>query len=99
MPDAFARVAFMLQAGAVSGPVRTRFGMHLIQCLEVIPGSRKWSEVRSQVRESVTRYLFNWAADQQSRTAQVVWTGVIPRPISAVEVDGTSERPEAIDSK
>jgi len=99
MPDAFARVAFMLQAGEVSGPVRTRFGMHLIQCLEVTPGSRKWSEVRSQVRESVTRYLFNWAADQQSRTAQVVWTGVIPRPISAVEVDGTSERPKAIDSK
>ncbi|MEE3372574.1 MAG: peptidylprolyl isomerase [Planctomycetota bacterium] len=99
MPDAFTKVAFALQVGQVGGPVRTRFGIHLIQCLEVTAGPRKWSEVRSQVREAVTRYLFGWAADQQSRTARVVWTGVIPQPISAVDVGGTSNRSETTDSK
>ena len=99
MPDGFTKVAFTLQAGQLGGPVRTRFGIHLIQCLEVTPGSREWSEVRSQVREAVTRYLFGWAAEQQSRIAHVVWTGVIPQPVSTVDIGGTSNRPEAADPK
>jgi len=99
MPDAFTKVAFALEAGQVGGPARTRFGIHLIQCLEVTAGARKWPEVRSQVREAVTRYLFGWAADQQLRTARVVWTGVIPQPISAVDVGGINDRPDKTDSK
>ena len=79
MPDGFTKVAFALQNGQVSGPVRTRFGIHLIQCLQIKPGRRTWSDVRPELRAGLTLYLFGWAADQQARVARVVWTGAIPR--------------------
>ena len=69
MPDAFSNAAYALKVGQVSEPITTSFGVHLIQCLEIEPGTRQWHEVRGDLEPAVSAYLFQWAADKQ-RTAQ-----------------------------
>ena len=71
MPEAFSAAAFALDKGQVSEPVQTRFGMHLIQVLEIKPGQRTWQECREELRSAVTRYLFRWIAAKERETAQV----------------------------
>lgn len=77
MPEPFSRAAFSLEPGAISPPVRTSFGIHLITVLEVVPGKRTWEEVRGELRPAVTQYLFDWLASRQSDVA-VEYTGKYP---------------------
>lgn len=74
MPEAFSRVTLGLEVGAVSEPVVTPFGVHLIQCLEVRPGKKAWRDSESEVRKAVTLYLFEWAAERQKAKSKVEWT-------------------------
>jgi len=46
MPESFSRPAFALEKDAVSDPVVTDFGVHLIQCTAVKPGEKTWQDVR-----------------------------------------------------
>ncbi len=78
MHEAFSRVAFDLEQGGISRPVETPFGIHLIRCLEIEPGQRNWEDARDELTIAVTRYLFDWAADQQRATAKVDFTGASP---------------------
>jgi peptidyl-prolyl cis-trans isomerase D len=56
MDPAFDKAAFSLAAGAISEPVRSRFGYHLIEVDEVIPARVKsFDEVRDQVRSELAR--------------------------------------------
>jgi parvulin-like peptidyl-prolyl isomerase len=71
MPESFSRVAFALDDGAVSEPVVSQFGVHLIQCQGIEPGQLQWQEVRKVLRTAVIRHLFNWAADQQRSAATI----------------------------
>jgi parvulin-like peptidyl-prolyl isomerase len=71
MPEAFAAAAFALDKGPVSEPVQTRFGIHLIQVLEIKPGQRIWQECRDELRSAVTQYLFRWIAEKEREAAQV----------------------------
>jgi parvulin-like peptidyl-prolyl isomerase len=58
MPLEFAETVSELTTGQVSPPVRTPFGIHLIKCLSVEPGRRRWQDVAEQLRQDVTRRLF-----------------------------------------
>ena len=89
MPEAFGQAAFALEPGAISPPVVTEAGVHLIQCVEIKPGSRTWQEVRGELEPTVTRYLFRWAADRQRPQARIEIHDVTRCPEAA---DGTSEQ-------
>jgi len=77
MPEPFSEAAFQLQPGDVSEPLVSAFGVHLIQCLEVKPGQKRWQEVRSQLEQAVTQYLFEWAA-RKVTDAQIEFTEAAP---------------------
>ena len=70
VPD-FERAMNALAIDEISQPVRTPFGWHLIQVLEVKPGQKTWQECRVELRSAVTQYLFRWIADKERETAQV----------------------------
>jgi len=71
MPEAFTEAAFALEPGTISPPVVTASGVHLIQCLEVKPGTQRWQDVRADLELAVTRHLFRWAADRQRPHAKI----------------------------
>jgi peptidyl-prolyl cis-trans isomerase SurA len=71
MPEPFSATAFALNAGQVSAPVQTTFGIHLIQVLEVKAGTRTWQDVAETLRPAVALYLFRWLADKERATARV----------------------------
>jgi len=75
MPEAFSKAAFALAEGEVSGPVVTAFGVHLIRCLKIEAGQNRWEDVREELVQAITLYLFTWAADRQRADAQVKFTG------------------------
>jgi len=41
MDEAFSRAAFALQTGQISPPVRSPFGVHLIRCEAIKPGTEQ----------------------------------------------------------
>ena len=71
MPEGFSRAAFELGKDEVSQPVRSKFGIHLIQCVEIKPGDKQWSDVQKELSIAVTRYLFDWVSDQQRKQAKI----------------------------
>jgi parvulin-like peptidyl-prolyl isomerase len=78
MPEAFSQAAFALQAGEISQPLATTFGVHLIQVIEVKPGQRTWQEARDQLKPAVTLYLFRWLADKQRAESKIERAGKWP---------------------
>jgi parvulin-like peptidyl-prolyl isomerase len=71
MPETFSAAAFALENDQVSQPAETKFGIHLIQVLEVKPGQKTWQDCRRELRSAVTQYLFRWIADKERERAQV----------------------------
>lgn len=78
MPEEFSRAAFALEKDAISEPVLTAFGVHLIQCLEIKPGQRPWTESRKELRTDVAAYLFRWIVDRQRPATKIEFTGEAP---------------------
>jgi len=78
MPRAFTSAAFNTSPGKVSKPVESRFGVHLVQCLEIKKGTRSWQDARDPLRNAIVRYLFSWAADQQREHSEIKQTGLWP---------------------
>jgi parvulin-like peptidyl-prolyl isomerase len=75
MPEPFSRQAFALKKGEISEPVISQFGVHLVFCLEIRPGGKKWTDVRAALERGVTEYLFNWAADRRRAAVVIKFTG------------------------
>ena len=75
MPESFSNAAYALKVGETSEPITTSFGVHLIQCLEIEAGQRKWQDVRAELEPAVTNYLFQWAADKQRPLSRIVESG------------------------
>lgn len=65
MVESFSRAAFALEVGQVSQPVITRFGVHLIRCDAIEPGSKPWTEVREQLETALARELLDRLARNQ----------------------------------
>jgi len=78
MDEAFAAAAFALEADQVSGPVRTRFGVHLIRCDEVRPGRGEAADARSQVVEALARQLLEELARLERGHTAVEFSGKSP---------------------
>ena len=78
MPESFSAAAFKLQPGEVSPPAETVFGVHLIACLEVKPGTLTWKDSADDLRPAIIRYLFRWIADKERVAAKVEYTANWP---------------------
>jgi peptidyl-prolyl cis-trans isomerase SurA len=78
MPEPFAAAAFGLQPDEISLPVVTPFGVHLIKCVEVKEGKKKWTDVRDRLVPACNRYLFQWIAGRERGGATIEYTGAGP---------------------
>jgi parvulin-like peptidyl-prolyl isomerase len=78
MPQVFADAAFKLEKDEISPPVETKFGVHLIKCLEVKRGRKKLAAVRKEVQAEATKFLFDWVLEQQAGKSKVRYTGNAP---------------------
>ncbi len=78
MVEGFSRAAFALEVGQVSQPVKTPFGVHLIRCDEIKPGSKQLIDVRQQVEEALARELIGKLARLQRRYTPATFTGAAP---------------------
>ncbi len=79
MPRAFTDAAFATELGTVSQPVQSKFGIHLVKCVEIKKGTGSWQEARDPLRNAIVRYLFSWAADQQREHSVIKRTGLWPQ--------------------
>jgi parvulin-like peptidyl-prolyl isomerase len=78
MVESFSRAAFALEPGQVSEPVVTRFGVHLIRCDEIKPGTGELNDVRDEVQEALARELLEKLARFEERHTPVEFTGKWP---------------------
>jgi parvulin-like peptidyl-prolyl isomerase len=75
MDEAFSRAAFALSPGQISPPVQTRFGVHLIRCEQLRPGTKTWTEARPQIEEALSRELLDKLADAERKRTKIEFTG------------------------
>jgi parvulin-like peptidyl-prolyl isomerase len=75
MVEPFAAAAFELDKDEISPPVVTRFGVHLIQCVEIKPGTKKWTDVADQLRSAVIQRGFQKIAEAERPQAKIQFTG------------------------
>jgi parvulin-like peptidyl-prolyl isomerase len=68
MPAAFAAAAFKLERGVISPPVRTPFGVHLIEVTDEQPGLLSLEDVRSEVMAHFSKTF--WDETVRSERAQ-----------------------------
>lgn len=78
MVEEFSRAAFELKEGAISEPVRTRFGVHLIQCVGIEPGKTPWTEARRELAKAFAESLFLDLARESRGQLPVKFTGAMP---------------------
>ncbi len=78
MVESFSRAAFALEPGQTSRPITTRFGVHLICCDEIKPGSKEWTEVREPLEKALSRELLDRMARNQQRYTPVEFTSKAP---------------------
>src|SRR5688500_15900802 len=71
MPEPFSQAAFALEAGGVSQPVTTTFGVHLIQVTEIKPGQRMWQDASGELKAAMTVHVFRWLADKERAEVKV----------------------------
>jgi parvulin-like peptidyl-prolyl isomerase len=78
MPESFSHAAYQLEAGQISPPVESPFGIHLIKCLEIQPGQKTWQDVHEQVADAAAEYLFRWLADRPEPQHDVRFSDEVP---------------------
>ncbi len=78
MPESFSKAAFLLEPGQISLPIRTEFGVHLIRCEVVEPGTAAWERVEPAVRRHSTQYLFDWIVERQREKTPPHYSGLYP---------------------
>jgi parvulin-like peptidyl-prolyl isomerase len=59
MDESFSRAAFALEAGQISSPVQTRFGVHLIRCDDVVPGNKQIGDVKETIDDALAKELLD----------------------------------------
>jgi parvulin-like peptidyl-prolyl isomerase len=78
MDEVFSRAAFTLQPGQISPPVRSPFGVHLIRCDQVRPGSKGLADVRREVEDALARELLEKLAGIERQHVPVRYTAAWP---------------------
>jgi parvulin-like peptidyl-prolyl isomerase len=63
MPEDFTLPAFKLREGELAPPFATRYGVHLVKCLEVRPGKQQLGDVRELVRRDLMESEYSRLAE------------------------------------
>ena len=78
MDESFSRAAFALEVGQVSPPVKTTFGVHLIRCDEMKPGTKQLADVRKELEDALSLELLEKLSKTERRFTPVKYTGIVP---------------------
>ena len=70
VPD-FCQAAMKLQNDEISEPVKTNFGIHLIKCLKIEPGKIGPMDVKLELREEATQFLFDTLSAKNRSAAKI----------------------------
>ncbi|MGA2254386.1 MAG: peptidylprolyl isomerase [Thermoguttaceae bacterium] len=76
--EPFSRAAFRLQAGEISPPVRSQFGVHLIRCDEVLPGTKKLSDLIGPIDNALAKELLERISQRERQQTPVKYTSAWP---------------------
>ena len=71
MPRDFTQQAFALKKGDYSDPLTSRYGIHLIKCIEIENGTKTFADVAGELREIETNRLFQLVADRHRSNATI----------------------------
>ncbi len=74
MPREFTDRAFAMEPDGLAEPFTSAFGVHLIKCLEVRPGTAEWGDVRQEVEEAATKELFDRIADRHQTEVEIEYS-------------------------
>jgi len=80
MDESFSRAAFALEVGQVSQPVKTAFGVHLIRCDEMKPGTKKLVDVRKDLEDALSLKLLDKLSKTERRFTPVKYISLKPPP-------------------
>lgn len=78
MPKSIVDAAFELEVGSISKPVRSNFGIHLLQVREAKSGSKTWQDCGDELKLMMAKQLFEWVQDQYKNKVDVEFTGAVP---------------------
>lgn len=78
MEDVFSKAAFGLEKGAISAPVTSNFGVHLIRVTGEKAGEKDWTDVRDQLKAPVSQQLFNDLAAKERGKAKIEFAPQMP---------------------
>ena len=78
MDETFSQAAFALEKDQVSPPVRTPFGVVLIHCDDVRPGTKSLADARAEVDDALAAKLLRTISEKQRRLTPVKYTGAMP---------------------
>jgi hypothetical protein len=87
MDESFSRAAFALEAGEISQPVKTPFGIDLIRCDEIKPGVKQLKEVRKELEDALGVELLKKLSKTERQYTSVKYTGLVPRSGSETRWD------------
>ena len=78
MDEAFSTAAFALEAGQISPPVRSPFGVHLIRCDGVVPGTKQIADVREAIDSALAQELLAKISGVERVRTEVKYTNAWP---------------------
>ncbi len=76
--EAFSRAAFQLKAAEISPPVRTPFGVDLIRCDEVVPGTKTLAGLSAPVDDALAKELLEKLSQLERTKTPVKYTSAWP---------------------
>lgn len=76
--EAIAAAVFALDPSAISEPIVTPFGVHLLQATEIKPGGNQLDDVREQVQRELIQVGFAKLVEYQKSRVPVKYTAAMP---------------------
>ena len=72
MPAEITGVAFQLEAGEISKPFQSKFGMHLIQVTKITPGQFSLEDARPSIFDDLSDEIYETTVKKLRSTARIV---------------------------